>query len=275
MAAASTPQPVPSDLRPSLSTARRDLPPIYSNGCHLSPTASTPRTCAFGDTASKTRVVLIGDSSAAQWFPALVRLAVARHWRLESLTKSACTIADIAVWHSGLGRTYTECARWRRLVLARIRSERPALVIASTSRGYRLVIGGRVVPIAGHETSFQAAVTRTLRTLKGSARGVVLLGMTPASRFDPPVCLASHRADARACATPLSRAVNGPFRALEVAAARAAATGWIDPTAWVCRGDPCPAIVGRILVYRDGGHLTATFAAALRTRLGGSLPTKP
>ncbi len=266
------PQPVPPNLSPPLSKARKDLPPIYFDGCHLAFTETRPPTCAFGDIASRTRVVLIGDSSAAQWFPALQRLAVAQHWRLESLTKSACTIADIAVWQSGLRRAYTECAAWRSSVLRRIRAERPDLVIASTSHGYRLMISGRPVPLIGHEATYQAALTRTLRTLKATSKGVVLLGMTPNSRVDPPVCLAANPGDARSCATPFDVAVDGPFRSLEVASSASAGARWVDPTAWVCPADPCPAIVGRILVYRDPGHLTATFAAWLRARLGSALP---
>ncbi len=271
-ATASSPQPVPRDLTPSLSKAKTDLPPIYADGCHLGFTASKPLPCAFGDTASSTRVVVIGDSNAAQWFPALERLAVARHWRLESLTKSACTIADIAVWQSSLGRTYTECAAWRSLVLARIKAEHPALVIAVTSRGYHLVLGGRQVPLAGHESTYQAALDRTLRTLRATAGHVVLLGATPDAHVDPPVCLAAHLADARACATPLAKATSASFSSMETAAAGSAGVRWVDPTSWVCTADPCMPIAGRILVYRDPGHLTATFAASLASRMGSALP---
>ena len=202
-----------------------------------------------------------------------MRLAVANHWRLESLTKSGCTIADIATWNSSLRRTYTECARWRSLILKRIKAERPALVIASVSRGGRLVIGGRTVPIKGHEATYRAALARTLVRLEARARDVVLLGMTPLSRVDPPVCLAAHRRDARACATPVSKAVSASFRSLEIAAAARAGSRWIDPTGWICKAGTCPAIVGRFLVYRNASHLTARFAAVMRSRLDSALGT--
>jgi hypothetical protein len=49
----------------------------------------------------------------------------------------------------------------------------------------------------------------------------------------------------------------------------AAATGatFVDPTPWMCVTDPCPAVIGRFLVYRDEHHMTATFARALASRL--------
>ena len=268
-------QPVPRDLTPSLAKAAGDLPLVYVDGCHLDFAGTALRPCAFGDTASSTRVVLIGDSNAAQWFPALQRLAVARHWRLELLTKSACTIADIAVWQSSLGRAYTECATWRSLVLQRIRSEHPALVIASSSRGYRLIVGGRQVPLAGHEATYQAALARTLTTLRADSGGVVLLGPTPSSAADPVTCLRAHLADAGACATPLATAVSSAFGAMGAAAAATAGVGWIDPTTWLCSAASCPDVTGRSLVYRVSGHLTATFAATLATRLGAALPRIP
>jgi len=275
LAAEPSPESVPADLTPSLSTARQDLPPIYHDGCHLGFTATTPMACAFGDTGSGTRVILIGDSSAAQWFPALQRLAIANHWRLESLTKSACTVADIAVWQATLKRPYTECSTWRSLILERIRAERPALVIVSTSHGYQLVVAGQSVPMSALRATYQAALTRTLVSLDAISQRVVLLGTTPDSSVDPPVCLAAHVAAANACTTPFDRAVDGPFRTLEIASGASAGVHWIDPIPWVCPADPCPAIIGGILVYRDPGHLTATFSASLDVTLGSALQAVP
>jgi hypothetical protein len=35
---------------------------------------------------------------------------------------------------------------------------------------------------------------------------------------------------------------------------------------------PCPAIIGGLLVYRDGGHMTRTFSTALAPYLAAALP---
>ncbi len=47
--------------------------------------------------------------------------------------------------------------------------------------------------------------------------------------------------------------------------------GFIDPTTWVCPSSACPAVIGNLLVYQNAGHLTATFAAALTSRLGSAI----
>ena len=40
--------------------------------------------------------------------------------------------------------------------------------------------------------------------------------------------------------------------------------GFVEPGEWVCADDArCPAIIGDILVYRDGNHLSETAAAWL------------
>jgi hypothetical protein len=47
----------------------------------------------------------------------------------------------------------------------------------------------------------------------------------------------------------------------------------------VCTYDPCPLVQGRILMWRDGGHLTATFARRLtpsvQALLGSALAGGP
>ena len=204
---------------------------------------------------------------------ALARAATKHHWRLLSFTKSACTPADIQVWDPSLNREYAECDSWRSNVLQRIASEHPALVVVSMSRGYTLAINGHSAPLAEHRSSMQAALTRTLRSLSSISGSVALIEETPHSSFDPPVCLSAHLADARACTTPLAKALDVPFRDLEIRAVQnAAGVALVDGTAWVCSSDPCPVIVGHVLVYRDSHHMTETFNAALADYLVAALP---
>jgi len=74
-------------------------------------------------------VVLFGASHALQWFPALARAAKARRWRLVALTKTTCPPVALSFWSPVLGRPYRECDQWRANMLARIRAERPSVVV--------------------------------------------------------------------------------------------------------------------------------------------------
>ncbi len=269
--AASRPLPVPGDLRPSLADAGQDIPIIYRDGCHLGVTAVSLPPCAFGDLASRTTVVLVGDSKAAQWFPALLQLATERHWRLISLTKSACTAADVPVWNSTFGGPNTSCDTWRQNVVKRVAMEHPALVIVSDDRLYQLAVNGAPVPLAKRPDLWNAGLARMLTSLRANAADVVLLGDTPRSRFDPPKCLASHMADARPCSTPLKQAADASRLAADHVVADASGARFVDPTTWVCPSDPCPPIIGNLLVNREQDHLTSAFVDSLAPRLGTAL----
>ena len=264
--------PVPADLVPSLATASDDLPVIYADDCHLDVPSVTPGECVFGEAGSDVTVVLFGDSHAAQWFPALERLATERGWRLVSLTKSACTTADVDIWSPIAKRTYDECSRWREAALGRMATERPDLVVVSDSRGYKAMVDGVAVPIAKVRDRWDAALGRTLERLAVLARHVVVIGDTPRAKADPPACLSANLDDATACAMPFADAVKPGWTAAAAAVASRAGATFIDPTPWVCQTDPCPAVIGRLLVFRDQHHLTATYARALGERLFARLP---
>ncbi len=267
--------PVPADLAPSLSAAANDLPAIYADGCHLDIATVTPPRCAFGATSSPITVVLFGDSHAAQWFPALQRLASQHGWRLEPLTKSACTPVSVTVFNSILNRAYAECDQWRKLALARIAAEKPDLVVVSTSIAYQLVVNGQRVSSGTRPDLWSRGLATTMRALAASAAHVVLVGDTPRSVADPVSCLSQHLDNVLACAVPFSEAVDEGQLALESGVATLTRAVFVDPTAWVCRTDPCTPVYGRFMTYRDQGHLTRTYASGLASELFAQLPSLP
>ncbi|HET7703958.1 MAG TPA: acyltransferase family protein [Candidatus Limnocylindrales bacterium] len=264
--------PVPDDLLPPLATARDSLPPIYADGCHLDQPTTASGECEYGVPESSATVVLLGDSHAAQWFPTLERLATVEGWRLVSLTKSACAMADVTVFNLSLGRAYDECDAWRAHVLERVTAERPVLVVVANARTHQLALDSGRVPARERPDLWDAALERTLSQLRASAGAVVLVGDTPRAGVDPPVCLSEHLDDVLACATPADEALAPARTAADAAVALATGAEFIDPTPWVCPSDPCPVVIGRFLVYRDEHHLATPFATALARRMHAELP---
>ena len=191
------------------------------------------------------------------------------------MTKSACSAADVRVWNSSLKRAYTECDTWRENVLARIADEQPALVVIAEDRAYQLAVNGAPVAVATQMANWNAGLARTLASLSAISGEVAIIGETPRSAFDPPDCLSRHSDDALACATPLADAVSAGWMAAEQASAAEAGVRYVDTTLLVCPSEPCPAVIGRVLVYRDPHHLTATFSAVLARRLGLALDFPP
>ncbi|MFF5293424.1 acyltransferase family protein [Paractinoplanes globisporus] len=256
--------PLPANLTPALTKAARDRPKVWTGGCHADvPVTTAPEGCFYGDPAGTRTVVLYGDSHAAQWFPAMERLATDRHWRLVELTKSSCSAADLPLWHDTLKREYTECTAFHRSALARIGRLHPSLVVVGSSFNYR-----PAHPEADLSAQWRAAWDRTFAQLSAGGARVTAIADTPYMGGSVPECLAepANAGHAAHCTRSLRSTVRGP----EQRAVVLAHAGVIDPTAWFCT-DACPAVIGNLLVYRDSNHMTTTYALALAPLLGARL----
>ena len=264
--------PVPDPLRAQLERERSMIPPIFRDGCHLEAADTELGDCVYGVPSSPETVFLIGDSHAAQWFPAMERLANTNQWRLVSLTKGACPVAAVAVWSPTLKRASTECDQWRANVIDRIKTEHPAMVVVSNSRLQVLLVDGKQATSLESERTWIDALRATLLDLKDGASEVVLIGDTPNPAVDPPVCLSAHLDDTLACATDRLESTNPVRSQDEQQLAESIGVSWIDPTDLVCPSDPCPVVIDGYLVYRDGGHMAVSFAAALAPYIGRLLP---
>ncbi|MFF7213704.1 acyltransferase family protein [Streptomyces sp. NPDC008238] len=249
---------LPANLRPGLARIKSSSSAVYRDGCHIGyESEATPR-CVYGDRSAPKTVVLFGDSHAAQWFPALDRLARAHHWRLVSLTKASCKVADVTTVYQG--RPYTSCDRWRTRELARIRSLHPALVVAASSDAADLA-GPSGDPRARWTEGFE----RTYRELRASGAEVLAVEDTPWPDADAVECAGEHPLELRRCASEIGRAVRDPDKKREITEA-AAATGVtvLDPAPWLCgAGGVCPVVVDDTFVYRDDSHLSESYAEAI------------
>lgn len=256
--------PLPGDVQPALARARDDKPPLERAGCLLSATATKLHDCIYGDPAGSTTVALVGDSHAAQWFPAVERIAKQRGWKLVVMTKVSCRFVDLPQISRELKRPYTECYAWRDAVVARLKALAPALTIVSVTRSMEPTTKADNDP-----------------TRQGEAMGPLLAGVpgrlaivvdTPQSKFDVPACISTNRADVSRCETARKIAFN--WRHLKLERAAAAVTGGtiVDLSDDICPATSCPVVIDKMIVYRDSHHLTGTFARSLSPALAAKLP---
>ena len=263
-------RPVPSSIRPAIRSASRDYPKPYFDGCHVEQDGGLPDEigCRYGRIDGSRTIVLFGDSHALSWFPAVEKMAIRKGWRLLSLTMSACTPADIPAYAPKTRTVSEPCAEWRDATLGLIELIRPAVVLAAGTRGFATVdASGAVLTGADRTVAWESGIERTIDRLKSSGARVIWIADTPIARVDPPACLARHMRSTLACATPVSYAVNAAWLSEEHLVTQVESVGFIDPSLWVCPSSPCPAVIGNLLVYRDAGHMTATFMASLSARL--------
>jgi peptidoglycan/LPS O-acetylase OafA/YrhL len=257
---------------PREAEKKENRPRMYADGCHLDLEETRSPECVYGNPSSETTVVLFGDSHAMQWFPALEKLAKERDWRLVGFSKSACPPAEISVYSTGLRREYRECEEWRERTLGRIvQDEDPSLVVTSMLNRYRAREGGKGLPDKASNEAMVDGYASTLKTLRSAGVPVAVIEDVPRPDKDVPECVSQSLDRLQDCAFPRGKALGGP-RINVLAAEEVEGASLIDPTPMICPEETCPAVIGDVLVYRNGAHLTRTYVNSLTPWLGEQLP---
>lgn len=243
---------VPTNLEPSLRAVADDQPVIYADGCHLDFDETTTEGCIYGD-AGLPRIVLFGDSHAAQWFPAVLGYAQAHGYAVESRTKSSCPSVSADILRNRV--PYVECSTWRGAVIDEINREHPALV---------LLANYGVASLANPGNSYAAAWSGALgQTIDEIDAPVAVIADTPDLHATPSVCLSANLHAANRCGEKRTEALDVPSRAAEVATTAERDVTLVDLTDYICDSEMCEPILGDTLVYRDSHHITATFSKLL------------
>lgn len=262
---------VPSNLNPPLTDQTAQQMSILTNGClRVLPFDSGHPECAVGDTSSKTTVALIGDSRAAMFNPAFQKVAEQRHWRLLLMAKAGCPITDLRLnqHFNGFAEEFQRCAEWRAQIMARLRVERPQLIVVSSARAYDANGAHTLVPgLKMYDEAWIASLTRLVQQLRETGAKVLVLGPTADPPAPVPLCLSGHLDDATACEG-VRRALHGPGIAVESAATEAGGGQYADITELFCTANRCPVIVGNTMVYFDAGHLTREYSQLLAPAMG-------
>jgi hypothetical protein len=250
---------LPAHLDPPLSRASAAKPIISGNGCEVSRKGLMSKPCIYGDERSRTSIVLLGDSHAAAWFPALDLIGKLQHWRLVVMTKAGCPPAevDIDAWFRH-GAPYVECTQWRSNTKAQIAALHPALVLVTTAT---YLEEPEARPSTGVPTdngsTWQDGWAAIFSFLRGATRHVIFISDGPTLRVRAPGCVSRHKSDVRRCNTRRSSGIRLPtIRAREMAVARREGVDVIDPVSWFCTRTTCPVIVNHIVLYRDNAHMT-------------------
>ncbi|PYC88230.1 acyltransferase [Streptomyces tateyamensis] len=251
-------------VRPDPLHAGLDVPAAYGRGCQAGTEASAVASCDFGDPAGGTLIVLAGDSKILQWEPALDLIGRQHAIHVVTMTKSNCAFTDAVPVLAD--HPYASCVAWNRQVTARILALKPALVL--TSQNSALALDSAAAAGPGTAPPMRAGLARTWTRLQQAGIPVVaVLNNTTVVPAPVDECVARHPAALSTCAfRPDYRTAD-----LQAEVARQLGAGVIDLNARICPEQHCPAVIGSVLVYRDGTHLTATYVDTLAPALAARL----
>ena len=248
---------------PGYAAAVRDLSRAHLDRCQQDHSSADVRRCTYGDPDADRTMVLTGGSQATHWQPALHEIAAQTGWRLEVMVKGECRqgMNLVGPEHDYLTdeRQAQRCREWNRRVLDLLITERPDLVVGSTTVAAKT---GETLPV------YYDAFWRELAEHDISMLGIRGTPRASVNRLD---CIVEHGPEADECTVQRSAILADVNPAAELAEDLPGLTV-ADLSDWLCTDLSCPPVIEDTIVYHDAAHLTATFARALAPPLYREVP---
>lgn len=249
-------------IQPDPNVATEDLPEPYGSDCVVNLEGAELRVCEYAALNSDTTVALAGDSKALQWFSALEQISVENGWRLILLNKSACALSD-ALLKKDDGPNES-CAAWNEQAQRYLAENPPDLLLTSSRASKAYEAGTEKVSSEGLADGLTAA----WQELQRAGIPVINILDNPAPADEVYECVAKNRDALSSCSFEGATASAAVQRA---AADRLGNVGLVDLSPYLCPGGHCPAVIGDMLVYRQGSHITDTYARSLQHVIAHSI----
>jgi hypothetical protein len=260
---------VPKNLSTPLSKMATDridrYYPTLKIGCYNYNAA-----CTFGSAKATKSLVLLGDSHAGMWAPAIIPAATAAGYRVVVLWYPNCPAADVTPFNVLRAALDNNCVAWHKRIFTDIATARPTVVILSEATSFAESAADTPFTLA----EWQAGLERTMTAVGGPSTKVIMLSDIPIFAESPSSCLARNLVNVQRCATPIVNP-DPSLRQLTSAESAAAVTkkaGFISLTSLLCAA-VCSPIVGTHVVYADSNHVAGSYAAAIRTSLFAKVTT--
>jgi hypothetical protein len=241
--------PIPSGLTPPISKlhtipSQYALPPACLSLGRSSD--STSKVCRLGQVTSQKLIVLIGDSHAMMWLPAVLEMAWRDGWAVVPLLRTGC----LPEWWENDNSPTRSCRPWLDWATRQIGTLHPRVTLIG---GY--TAEKRELPARAATDAIIAKAT----TLKAWGTVVVIGDPEGLSRSPIDSVLARH-ASMRTITTTWPASALRPYNRV-AAQARQRGIGFVATRGFLCSQRRCPAVIGHTIAYRDNNHITAAYAA--------------
>ncbi len=252
-------------LAPAPVVAKADKPKIYADNCFAqqSDDFKNKPVCSYGD--GDIKVALIGNSHAGQWFPAIEPIAERNDWSLDTYLISRCAVNGERQQFDSEGRI-EGCVDYEAWALEKFEAEEYDLIISSSRQS--LPLEGRNIEESAEPS--RQAFEETLSSWSKTGAEVAVIEDTAfpgATIENVPDCTAENTSKLLECSGPQDQWMPVDPLADAVESAGISEVGAVDMNDYLCDDGTCYGVIGGMLAYWDGSHLTNTFASALSPML--------
>ena len=190
---------IPANLKPSLLDLGTDIPDLGK--CQYFEINNDRPLCPRGDTDGDKTLVLIGDSHARQWVPALDELSQRFGYTAYFLIREGCPSSDVTPWmvHGGPS---TDCEAFQDWAREQVEELQPDVVLLGSEanrRGFTSDDGQLVNDEATMATMYREGMEREIDYLSPNAGRVIVIGDPPAVMEHPGRCLSERDATLKSC----------------------------------------------------------------------------
>jgi hypothetical protein len=239
--------PLPKPLRPAISRLK-GLEPAYrlSPECvgHDVSSVVPTKVCRVGDTSSKKVVVLMGDSHAMMWVPAVTEMAWHDHVAVVPLLRLGCTPGKWLTSGSG------KCDAWFEWAVGEIRRLHPQAVLVGGS------IDQEQTPYARAAIEGVVGAAQRLRGIAPTA----VVGDPEGLDFAPVDRLLSRNVSMTACTTTWPVAALRGYDEVRTRVRRLR-VGFVETRALVSFERSYPAVIDHTIVWVDDNHMSSAYSA--------------
>jgi hypothetical protein len=266
---------IPAELKPALLDLDEDRPDVGE--CEYFEINEDRPLCARGDPDGSKTLVLIGDSHARQWIPALDELGQRFGYTAYFLVREGCPASDVTPWLNNDTGPAVLCEAFQDWAVSQVEELQPDVVVLGSQanpNGFEGEDGEHVTDLDALVEMYGEGMTSEVERLAPHTERVILIGDPPDLTFDPGTCLSDRDASLAKCMSD-GNATSARFAESLRDGALAAGAEFVATSQWFCADGKCPTVIGDYIARRDKAHVSVSYAEYLtneleeRLRLGG------
>ncbi|WP_460715194.1 acyltransferase family protein [Nocardioides dilutus] len=266
---------IPADLKPPVLDVYDDRPDVGE--CEYFEINQDRPLCPRGDPNGDKTLVLIGDSHARQWIPALDELGRRHGYTAYFLVREGCPSSDVTPWLNNDTGPAVLCEAFQDWAVEQVEEMQPEVVVLGSQanpNGFEGADGEHVTDLDTLVGMYGAGMTSEVERLAPHAGRVILIGDPPDLTFQPGDCLSERDATLLGCMSE-GNATGIRFADSLRDGALAAGAEYVTTTQWFCAYGKCPSVIGDYIARRDRAHVSVSYAEYLTEELGEQLKLGP